>query len=164
MGNQSPALIREALVIGVIEAQARIVIGTRRVAGWSRRLRFNLALAGFGAMALVASSAAYGATDGCNSEAAGKLIDFIKSAANFMIAIGAAGALLMLAVGAGFIIFAGGKSERAAKGMGIIKNCVIGLVILGAGVFLKMIVTTFVEGATGGGGGSNCIDKDSTKL
>jgi hypothetical protein len=152
------AMIREALVEGVVETQLTAQSRAQVVVGWSRARQFATALAIVAFILMLQNAEALAQRAGCDTQAADKLVGFIESGAQFMIGIGAAGALLMFAVGAAFIIFAGGKAERASKGMGIIKNCVIGLVILAAGAFIKFIVLTFVDGT--GANQSSCTNSN----
>jgi hypothetical protein len=147
--------IHEAALRGFVEVQVAAMCRAERLAD-SGKLNRRAATFGSAVGAATLAGTAYARGEGCGSDAAKKLQDFIESAANFAIGLGAGGALLMLAVGALMIIF-GGTPDRVSKGMKIIKNSVIGLGILAAGLFIKFIVVNFVLGATGERRGNECL-------
>lgn len=154
-------LIRSTTLEGVQEAHVKALSMGTRASEISNRAKVTATL-GFTTLSYFVFAPLAAAGTGCDSSAATKLTGFISNAAAFMMALGGAAALLMFAVG-GFFIIVGGSESRVRRGMGMLKNAVIGLVVLAAGIFIKVVVLSFVGGATGGSDkGPKCINTGGT--
>lgn len=151
---------RQAAAEAAAEATVKSVDFARKVNERSAKTKaafFATFMVGYYA---IFAKTAFGAGEGCDSEAADKIVDFLSSIGKFLlIIVGALSALVFLAGGA-MVVVGANNENRVRSGMKMMKNALIGLVAVVAAGVVRWLILDLLAGSTGVDT-DRCIEKSS---
>lgn len=140
-----------ALYQGVFELPQNLkamVVPAKGASLKSKLVRFAAVGAAATPLALMGGAQAYAASCANTTTNANGVITLLQNVGMLMIVLGGVGALITFGAGALMIMWSGGNHGRAQKGMTMVKNTIIGLAVLAGGLFLRTVITQFVNGST----------------